>query len=435
MNVLRLGDVSALVCKSWFYGSNLLLKEVVSKGYMVGGTTRDLFLGKIPLEIDIAIPYDYISFVSERLRGAGYKEILFSKKNFLIRFVKGKRQIDVVLYRGESDFKYREFNVSAIYLSFCGDNIILKDPTEGLFSLERGIILPTSFNAFKEDPIRSLRLLRIASCYGLKIGLKLRYLSELYCSDLFSVSLERIRQEFVEKIFLLNKSNYLYFVDLLNKTGLFSGLLGDIDLDFITKIEEAFFEEKEERFKRYLREVFSIKDTRAFIRALAILRTVFSWPSFLKEWNLFFKDSKGFNLFKRLWFIFRKEGVFDLKDENGFVFLYKYGECLPLMEFLVFGECREWTLDLSLNFIRYKLEFDILKLLRDLNVSCSDVSGLSSLLKIIKIGFLTKKFQSEKEVSMFLWRIKNFFGEDILRKEFYNDNAFFIIKSFFRVVD
>ena len=129
--------------------------------YVVGGSVRDLLLGRPALDTDIAVTA-FARQLADRLAGS-YVEI--GKSGLTIhRVVVGDRIFDVSALHGagiEQDLRRRDFTINAMAVDAATGNII--DCTGGRKDLQAGIIRMVSPSVFRSDPLRLLRAYRLAA--------------------------------------------------------------------------------------------------------------------------------------------------------------------------------------------------------------------------------------------------------------------------------
>ena len=140
------------------------LAEPVSglDGHLVGGAVRDLICGRPVTDIDLVVegdPREPARAVAGRLDGSAFP---LSERHGAWRVVAGGRTIDLTAQRGslEHDLRQRDFTINAIALPLSGGAPI--DPTGGLADLDRRLLRAVSERVFSDDPLRLLRLPRIA---------------------------------------------------------------------------------------------------------------------------------------------------------------------------------------------------------------------------------------------------------------------------------
>lgn len=141
-----------------------------SQGWLVGGMLRDRALGLQTADLDIVLPgepQEGARAIARAARRAGVPAAAFplSEKFGAWRVVArdGSWQVDVEALRGDSieaDLALRDFTVNAIAEPVEGGEPF--DPLGGLVDLAERRLRMVSERAFEDDPLRVLRLVRIA---------------------------------------------------------------------------------------------------------------------------------------------------------------------------------------------------------------------------------------------------------------------------------
>ena len=140
------------------------------QAWIVGGAVRDRVLGKSVVDLDVVIDGDpagaarSIALQAKQV-GSGAACFPLSEEFGAWRVVArdGAWQIDVEGMRGgslEADLALRDFTVNAIAEPLDGGAPI--DPLGGLADLRAGRLRCAGPAAFAEDPLRVLRLVRVA---------------------------------------------------------------------------------------------------------------------------------------------------------------------------------------------------------------------------------------------------------------------------------
>lgn len=216
--------------------TSLLLAEFPqSEIYLVGGTVRDVLLGKIPNDIDIVVKGVESEELDKWLKKQGAADFVgrFGTWKFIPHGFAGQEPIDIALPRTEfigehhasgradqevkfnpflsieKDLARRDFTVNAIAYSFRSGRLI--DPFFGLKDLRHRIIQAVLIpeERFFEDATRMLRALRLASQlhFGIEsqtwqaIQNQIKLLNSTHTTDegesRFSVPREAIGREFL----------------------------------------------------------------------------------------------------------------------------------------------------------------------------------------------------------------------------------------------
>ena len=206
------------------YVNNILnkLKENDFEGFLVGGSIRDLLLGIPPHDFDIstnALPNEILNIFKD------YKTLEVGKTFGTIVVVQGDNRVEVTTYRRESeyldgrrpsqveftndlleDLGRRDFTINALaYNKESG----LIDYFNGRKDLEDKIIrtVGNPEERFKEDHLRILRGVRLASQLVFDIDKETTKASKDMGHLLGKISVERIREELF-KIILSKKPSY-----------------------------------------------------------------------------------------------------------------------------------------------------------------------------------------------------------------------------------
>jgi tRNA nucleotidyltransferase (CCA-adding enzyme) len=147
--------------------------------YLVGGTVRDILLGRKSFDIDIAVEGDALAF-AERLGGEVTGHGRFGTA--VVRFAHG-RHWDVVTARRETyrepaalpdveagtiedDLARRDFTVNAMAASLGSDFGQLVDPHGGRSDLDARLIRVLHQRSFVDDPTRIFRAVRYENRLG-----------------------------------------------------------------------------------------------------------------------------------------------------------------------------------------------------------------------------------------------------------------------------
>lgn len=172
--------------------------------HLVGGSVRDLLIGREPTELDfvLEVPVDSIALALDS--GARlHRE--FGTAEATVRGV----QVDLARSRGETyrepgalpevrpadlltDLERRDFSINAMAFPVDGDGELL-DPLGGLADLEDSTLRILHSDSFRDDPTRALRAARY--CARLALELDPATLDAVARTDLSTVSEQRVRRE------------------------------------------------------------------------------------------------------------------------------------------------------------------------------------------------------------------------------------------------
>lgn len=220
-----------------------ILDKLESSGfesYIVGGSVRDILLGKEPNDFDIATnakPEDIENIFQDN------KTIDIGKEFGTIKILLDKEEVEVTTFRTEGnyldgrrpewvkfvpaiedDLSRRDFTINAIaYNKKTG----IVDPFNGVKDLEKKIIrsVGNPKERFKEDYLRILRAVRFSTVLDFEIEKETLKAAEEYGSNISNVSMERINQEFF-KILLSSKPSK--GIELMREIGLLDIILPEI---------------------------------------------------------------------------------------------------------------------------------------------------------------------------------------------------------------
>ncbi|RKQ37642.1 CCA tRNA nucleotidyltransferase [Oceanobacillus halophilus] len=183
------------------------------KAYFVGGCVRDLLLNRSIGDVDIttSAPPEVIQTIFEKVIPVGIKhgtvvvvheDIPYEVTTFRTEGVySDSRHPDTVTFIDDidKDLERRDFTINALAMDLAGNIIDLFDGKE---DLKKGIIrtVGDGNERFKEDPLRIIRALRFSSQLGFEIYSETIQQMKAVQSEIESLAVERITNEF-EKLF------------------------------------------------------------------------------------------------------------------------------------------------------------------------------------------------------------------------------------------
>ncbi len=218
------------------------------RAFLVGGAVRDIVMGKIPSDYDIATsasPYkikEIFSSFKQYLSGERYKTVgvIFKGTNFEITTFREEsgygdhRHPDVTSASNiNSDVLRRDFTINAIYMDKNGE---IFDPLLGKEDIKKRLIraVGNADERFSEDALRILRAVRFASALCFKIESETA-LAMRRCAPLIkNISKERITEELKKAV-----AGEAFFEVLSNFSDVFFTATGDLPL-FSDKEKAAF---------------------------------------------------------------------------------------------------------------------------------------------------------------------------------------------------
>lgn len=190
--------------------------------YLVGGAVRDLLLQREPGDLDFAVSHhseELTRQIANQLHGT---LVMLDKKRETARLILPDYTLDFSLFKEnnlEGDLRSRDFTINAMALPLM-DNLKdnwqeqLLDPLGGYKDLQRGLLRVTSHSSILEDPLRSIRGIRLAAKYNLSILPETGVYLKQGCRHLDSVAGERIWQELSA---LLSTARSYQWIDFLDR--------------------------------------------------------------------------------------------------------------------------------------------------------------------------------------------------------------------------
>lgn len=218
------------------------VSEVVDPVYLVGGSVRDILMGRECSDFDFTTPL-VPDLIEAAVRKAGRKPYLIGKKYGTVGFKADGRVVEVTTFRSEvypddtrkpiveylddlaADLARRDFTINAIAMQ--GEQVI--DLFGGKADIEARVIraVGNPRERFKEDPLRMLRAARFASQLGFSVEPATISAMERYAHRILHVARERWMAE-LDK--LLVGDAVVYALELLAATGLLRFMLPEMHL-------------------------------------------------------------------------------------------------------------------------------------------------------------------------------------------------------------
>ena len=168
------------------------------EGWLVGGIVRDALLGRELGDVDLAVDGDERAAaraLADAIGGPAFElSAEFGSWRALDR--KGETMFDVTRLQGaaiEDDLAKRDFSVNALALPLAGGDVI--DPTGGRADLAAGVLRLAGPGAYASDPLRALRLVRMATELGLQPDAETEELTRAAAPRLAEPAAERVYAE------------------------------------------------------------------------------------------------------------------------------------------------------------------------------------------------------------------------------------------------
>jgi len=190
--------------------------------YLVGGAVRDMLIGRFSHDLDFAIPQKAIPTSRRLAKSLGADFFPLDPERDTGRIIltddDGQRTfLDFSAYRGpdlESDLRDRDFTVNAMAIPMHGDPVLI-DPLGGSKDLREKLLRACSDRAFLNDPVRTVRAVRLGVALGFKLIPETRQLLHQAIPELGRVSPERLRDELFRILEGRTPASALRTLDLL----------------------------------------------------------------------------------------------------------------------------------------------------------------------------------------------------------------------------
>ncbi|MET3810480.1 CCA tRNA nucleotidyltransferase [Arthrobacter sp. UYEF3] len=209
---------------------------------LVGGPVRDLFLGRVSLDLDFttdATPDQTVALIKKW--ADNYWEI--GRAFGTIGMRKAGFQIEVTTYRAEAydpesrkpvvafgssltdDLLRRDFTINAMALRLPAMELV--DPFGGVRDLHSSMLATPGLpeDSFSDDPLRMMRAARFAAQLGVTVHADVRQAMTKMAERIKIISAERVRDELVK---LICAAQPRTGVDLLVETGLAEFVLPEV---------------------------------------------------------------------------------------------------------------------------------------------------------------------------------------------------------------
>jgi tRNA nucleotidyltransferase/poly(A) polymerase len=166
--------------------------------FIVGGSIRDLLQGRRPIDYDLAVKEDPVTFAWQLAARIDGHVVQFGQHGHtVLRVVDRDNFFDILPVKGdtiEEDLLQRDFTINAMALDVSSGNLI--DPAGGRQDLSARKIRMVAGGVFRKDPVRLVRAYRMAVSFGFTIDPDTET-AIMRDADLITRSAaERIRDEF-----------------------------------------------------------------------------------------------------------------------------------------------------------------------------------------------------------------------------------------------
>ena len=195
--------------------------------FIVGGSIRDLLLGRMPIDYDLAVAIDPENFAQRLASCTGGRLVVLGKREFkLYRVVTSSHVFDISKLAGqtiEEDLHKRDFTINALAADLANGNII--DIANGRNDFVSKRIHMVSEAAFAKDPIRLVRAFRMAASFNFRISRATSDAIQLHAPLIAETAGERIWSELTK---ILETHHSVSFVRQMANCGLLQIILPEI---------------------------------------------------------------------------------------------------------------------------------------------------------------------------------------------------------------
>jgi len=141
----------------------------VPDAWLVGGSVRDLIMGRNVVDVDLIVESDPAAAARSLARSHGGAPFPLSERHGAWRVVRDGHTVDITRSRGAvcEDLGRRDFTINAMAVPLAGGDLL--DPHGGRADLEARRVRVVSDDVFADDPLRLLRLVRLAHELGFAV--------------------------------------------------------------------------------------------------------------------------------------------------------------------------------------------------------------------------------------------------------------------------
>src|SRR5438477_6225511 len=232
-----------------------VLREAGFSAFVVGGAVRDLLLGIVPKDFDVATDAR-----PEQIKPLFRRAIIIGRRFRLVHVMMGPETVEVSTFRGadpqapekdehgrvlrdnvfgsqEEDARRRDFTVNALYFDPVSEEVV--DFHGGLADLKKRMlrVIGEPEIRYREDPIRMLRAVRLAAKLGLTLDPATRRPIRSMAPLLERVPPARL---FDEMLKLLLSGHASACLRQLREVGLHKGVLPLLDVILEQPLGERF---------------------------------------------------------------------------------------------------------------------------------------------------------------------------------------------------
>ena len=216
--------------------------------YLLGGSVRDLLLGRPINDFDFVVDRNPISFAKRFSNAIGAAFVKLEDQPATVRVVirSDQSNIDFTQFRSDNlelDLRLRDLTINAIAFNlnqlFSEYQIDLIDPYNGLGDLEAQVIRFCSERVIVDDPLRLLRAYRFSAQLRFNLPVETIALTKKYAGRLTEISMERISGELLKT---LSVDDSVDVLRLLSSNQILSSVIPELEVTDEDLAAVAIFE-------------------------------------------------------------------------------------------------------------------------------------------------------------------------------------------------
>ena len=260
--------------------------------YIVGGSIRDLILGRLPTDYDIAVAENPEKFAQKLAdKTNGHLVIIGKPGQLIFRVISGEKIFDVSAIKGMSireDLDKRDFTINAMAYDLSSGKII--DHLGGLRDLSAKSVRMVSPTIFRKDPVRLIRAYRISALLNFKIDPETVSVIQNEAKQVQQTAGERIREELFN---MLRTSNSHEYICQMADAGLLCAIFPELEmLKGVFQNNHHSYDVFEHTMKAYFHLEKLLYNTNEFIPGIQdqISRYVSDSKALLLKWAILFHD-------------------------------------------------------------------------------------------------------------------------------------------------
>ncbi|MBI4897367.1 MAG: HD domain-containing protein [Actinobacteria bacterium] len=200
--------------------------------WVVGGTLRDALIGRSLTDVDLAVSGD-VKRAAQAVHGRVGGDIFGLSERFgtwRVQPASAAWTIDLTALRGdtiEQDLALRDFSVNAMAAALSGGpgDLALLDPHGGLGDLEARVLRVLGEQAYVDDPLRPLRLARLAAVLDFSPDSDTALITRRHALAITNAAAERV---FAELRGLVDCDGVLRGIELLDELGLMAAAIPEL---------------------------------------------------------------------------------------------------------------------------------------------------------------------------------------------------------------